>query len=594
MPIDSTILAQEPPRETTLKDYFYIILKRRNIVITFFIVMTSIAVIYNIMSPDVYMAASQVLIQDPVKPMTNMPEAQGMSFGMNYLSTQLEIMKSLSVASSVVEKANLISKYPQFLGLDPKFAAKRLKGMISIKQVGDSRIFYVIAKSVNPSLCADVANGLVDVYVEKNVIASFLLSKDLITKWFPESGGKVKIETIYGKLKELSRDEIIQSLPSVATNPKIVELKAKKENLERDLVRFSKKYTDKYPKVINAKRELQLTKDEIKSTTDSIVDEIKDAMSGKFQTSNIKIIEYADTPSAPVGPKRTRNVILVTVMALFVGCTLAIFVDYLDNTVKTQEDVENHIRLPYLGYIPLIRGPQGAKKKPGELNYIIVNPDEHKSSLMEALRNIRTSIIFSAPPDSLKSILITSALPEEGKSTVAVNLAIAIAADGTRTLLLDGDMRRPKLHKILGMKNTIGLSNYLTSKISINDVLQDTNFKNVKIVSCGPIPPNPSELFSSYRMKELLDEAKTKFDRILFDGAPIFGIADSVILAKALDGVIQVIRFGKVNWDIANKSKERLQSLGVKITGVIINGVDIRKESYYYKYYDYSYHKYYE
>ncbi|MBI5144494.1 MAG: polysaccharide biosynthesis tyrosine autokinase [Candidatus Omnitrophica bacterium] len=584
MPIES-ISIQEPVQETTLKDYFYIILKRKNIVISFFAVIAAIAAIGNITSPDLYMASSQVLIQDPMKPLTDMPEAQGVSFGMEYLNTQIEIMKSISVASAVVEKLDLVSKYPKAFGQSPKEAAKRIKGMISIKQVGDSRVFYVIAKSTNPNLSAEVVNALVDVYVEKNVIASFLMSKDLVAKWFPEEDtGRLKIETIYGKLKGLSRDEIIQSLPSVATNMKIIELKSKKGKLEQDLARYATKYTERYPKVINAKKELQLIKDEMKNATEAIVNEIKDMVGGKFQTSNIKIIEYADVPQAPVGPKRMRNFILAAVMALFVGCGLAIFVDNLDNTVKTQEDVERHIRLPYLGYVPLM----------SIKDYIIVDPNEHKSSLMEALRNIRTSIIFSSPPDTLKSILITSAIPQEGKSTISINLAIAIAADGTRTLLVDGDMRRPSLHKILGLNNSSGLSNYLTSKMPIDDIIQETKFQNLKFISCGPIPPNPSELFGSYRMKELLNEAKAKFDRVLFDGAPIFGISDSVVLAKALDGVIQVIRFGKISWDMVNKAKNRLQNLGVKITGVIINGVDIKKESYYYKYYDYTYHKYYE
>lgn len=576
---------QEPAKEMTLRDYFYILLKRRNIIITFFAVVATIAAIINISSPDVYTTSSQVLIQDPMKPVKDMPEAQGISFGMEYLNTQLEIMKSISVASSVVEELDLTTKYPQIFGLDPKGAAKRIKGMISIKQVGDSRVFYAICKSTNSNLSAEVANALVDVYVEKNIIASFLMSKDLVEKWFPgERGGRLKLETLYGKLGGLSRDEMIQSLPTVAMNPKIIELKTKKEKLEQDLTRYAKKYTDRHPKVINAKRELQIIKEEMKNAVEAIVNEIKDAMSGKFQTSNIKIIEYADVPQAPTGPKRLRNFILISIMALFIGCSLVIFVDYLDNTVKTQEDVERHIKLPYLGYVPLVKD----KKK------IVANPDEHKSSLMEALRNIRTSIVFSAPPDLLKSMLVTSALPQEGKSTISVNLAIAIAADGTRTLLVDGDMRRPSLHKMLDLNNTLGLSNYLTSKISIDDIIQETKFQNLKFVSCGPIPPNPSELFGSYRMKDLLDEAKTRFDRIIFDAAPIFGISDSVVLAKALDGTIQVIRFGKVSWDVVNKSKNRLQGLGVKITGVIVNSVDIRKESYYYKYYDYTYHKYYE
>lgn len=593
MPIESS-LVQEPLPETTLKDYFYIVLKRKNIIISFFAVVAAMSAIANITSPDLYVASSQVLIQDPMKPLTDMPEAQGASFGMEYLNTQLEIMKSISVASAVAEKLNLASKYPKVFSKDPKEAAKKIKGMISIKQVGDSRVFYVTARSANPNLSAEVVNALVDVYVEKNVIASFLMSKDLVAKWFPEEGaGTLKMETIYGKLKGLSRDEIIQSLPSVATNPKIVGLKTKKEKLEQDLTRYAKKYTEKHPKIINTKKELQLTKDEIKDATEVIVNEIKDIVSGKFQTSNIKIIEHADVPQAPIGPKRMKNFILATVMALFVGCGLAIFIDNLDNTVKTQEDVERHIRLPYLGYVPLMKEKKVDKKEVRE-QVLLVDPNEHKSPLMEALRNIRTSIIFSSPPGALKSILITSAIPQEGKSTISTNLAIAIAADGTRTLLIDGDMRRPTLHKILGVTNLLGLSNYLTSKMPLDDIIQETKFQNLKFISCGPIPPNPSELFGSYRMKELLEEAKAKFDRVLFDGAPIFGISDSVVLAKMLDGVMQVVRFGKISWEMVNKSKNRLQNLGVKITGVIINGVDIRKESYYYKYYDYTYHKYYE
>lgn len=597
MPTD-LILGQESAQEPTLKDYFYIVLKRKNIVITLFIIVAIAAAIYNITNPDIYAASAQILIQDPIKPLTNMPEAQPSSLGWqhqaSFLNTQLELMKSISIASSVVEKFDLISKYPELLGKNIRSAAKRIRGMINIKQVRDSRIFYVIVRSTNPRFSADIANGFVDVYVEKNVIATFLSSKDLIAKWFPETDGAAKAENIYGKLKDLSRDEMVQSLPSVITNPKIIELKAKRDNLERNLAAFTQKYTDKHPKVINTQKDLQVLKEEIKATAENIVNQIKDAVSNKYEVSNIKVIEYAEAPRAPIGPKRMKNFLLVTVMGLLTGCALAIFIDYLDNTVKTQDDVEKHVRLPYLGYVPFVKKEQASDKKPTDKVYIIVNPGEPKSSLMEALRNIRTSIIFSAPPDSLKSILVTSALPQEGKSTIVINLAIAFAADGTRTLLVDGDMRRPSLHKAAGLKNSLGLSNYLTSKISLDDVLQDTNFKNLNAISCGPIPPNPSELFNSYRMKELLNEAKARFDRILFDGAPIFGISDSVILAKTLDGVIQVIRFGKVTWDIVNKSKQRLQSLGVKITGVIINGVDISKESYYYKYYDYTYHKYYE
>ena len=589
---NSILIREEQAGEATFQDYFTKIIKRKNIVISFFIITALTAAIYNIRSPDIYASSAQIIIQNPVNPLTNTPQPQRYAYEM-YLASQVELMKSASVINAVVEKLELTSKYPQVLGAATKAAGRKIRGMIGIKQVGDSRVFYVTAESSDPRLCADVANGLVDEYIEKNIMAYFLTSKDLIKKWFPETEEKVKVETIYGKLKALSRDEMVQSLPVVLKDPKMAELRAKKENIERELAAYSKKYTDNNPKVINAKRELQMAREEMRAVSDKIVNDIKDTVSGRFEISNVKVIEYGEVPQAPIGPNRKKNFLFVSLMGLFLAFGLALFIDYLDNTVKTQEDVEKHIKLPYLGYVPLIK-MKDKSSSPLSKDYVVVKPDETKSSLLEALRNIRTSIIFSAPPDVLKSILIASALPKEGKSTVSLNLAVTIASDGARTLLVDGDMRRPNLHKMFELKNMTGLSNYLTSRMKLDDIIQDTKFQNLKFISCGPIPPNPSELFGSYRMKELLDEAKMKFDRVIFDGAPIFGISDSVVLAKALDGVIQVARFGKVTWDIANKSKERLQRLGIKIIGVIINGVDVKRESYYYKYYDYRYHKYYE
>ncbi len=589
MPPES-ISRQETIPEPRLKDYIDILFKRRSVIISFFVAVITISGIYNITRPNIYAASAQILIQDPIKLYTDMPEVQQSIYN---IKSQLEVMKSMSIMASAAERLDLISKYPQILGSDLKTAARRAAGMVNIKQVGESRIFDVSVKTADPNLAAELANGLVDEYIEKDIMTSYLLSKDLMKKINEEK--RTRPGDSFGKPREASKDDIILSLPSVTRNPKIMELKARKEALENKLSAYSQRYTDKHPKVIETKREIQSIREQIKSAANEIVGELKDVTSGKFQVSNVKIIEYAATPQWPIGPNRMKNFLLLTIMAFFTGCSLALVVDYLDNTVKTQDDVERHIKLPYLGYVPLIKEKINITKEGATIpSHIIIKPDEHTSPLLEAFRNIRTSIIFSAPPGALKSMLVTSAFPKEGKSTITFNLAITMANDGSRTLLVDGDMRRPSLHKMSGLENSEGLSNYLTSKISIDKVIQETPYQNLKLITCGPIPPNPSELFSSYRMKELLEEAKTKFDRIIFDSAPIFGISDSVVLAKALDGVIQVIKFGKVTWEMANRSKERLQNLGVKITGIIINGVDTEKESYYYKYYDYHYHKYYE
>ncbi|MFA5146751.1 MAG: polysaccharide biosynthesis tyrosine autokinase [Candidatus Omnitrophota bacterium] len=585
---------EETPREVTFKDYADIVIKRKSVVISFFVMVSFMAALHNITRPNIYSATSQILIQDPSKAFKTAPELQQFSLSTGGLRSQIELMKSASVASAVIEKYDLMSKYPGILGTGLKGAAKAARGMVSINQIGESRVFDVVATSTNPNLCAELANGLVDEYIEKNIVTSFLSSPDMLKKMFPDGDGKTRADAIYGKLRGMSKDEVLQSLPYVVKNPKMAELKEKKSDISKDLALYSAKYTDKHPKVIKAKREIQAVKEEMQALSGNIVSEMKDSMSGRFDISNVKVIEYADVPASPIGPKRLKDFLLISIMAFFGACGVAIFIDYLDNTVKTQEDVEKYVRLPYLGYIPLVKDAPVKGKPVSISDYVVVNPKDRRSNLLESLRNVRTSITFSAPPDALKSILIASALPKEGKSTIALNLAIVVAGDGSRTLLVDGDMRRPSLHKMVGSHTAKGLSNYLTSKMAIEEAVVETRFENLYFMPCGPIPPNPSELFGSYRMKELLDEAGKKYDKIIFDGAPIFGISDSVVLAKALDGVIQITRFGKVTWDMANKCKQRLQNLGVKMIGVIINGVDTRKESYYYKYYDYRYHKYYE
>src|SRR3989338_3317236 len=301
-----TLIREEQAEEPTFQDYFTKIIKRKNIVITFFIITALTAAIYNIRSPDIYASSAQIIIQNPVNPLTNTPQPQRYAYEM-YLASQVELMKSASVINAVVEKLELTSKYPQVLGADTKAAGRKIRGMISIKQVGDSRVFYVTAESSDPRLCADVANGLVDEYIEKNIMAYFLTSKDLIKKWFPETEEKVKVETIYGKLKALSRDEMVQSLPVVLKDPKIAELRAKKEKQERELASYSKKYTDKHPKVISAKRELQMAREEMKAASNKIVNDIKDTVSGRFEISNVKVIEYGEVPQAPIGPNRKKK-----------------------------------------------------------------------------------------------------------------------------------------------------------------------------------------------------------------------------------------------------------------------------------------------
>jgi capsular exopolysaccharide synthesis family protein len=261
--------------------------------------------------------------------------------------------------------------------------------------------------------------------------------------------------------------------------------------------------------------------------------------------------------------------------------------DYLDNTIRSQEDVEKYIKLPYLGHVPSVKD-----KSKDEYEKRVVVYSAPESSLAEAFKNIRTGIVFSAPPENLKVILVTSTIPSEGKTLVSVNLAATTALDGNKVLLIDADMRRPTIHNTFKVENTVGLSNYLTRDVPLENVMNKTFIDNLTFINAGPTPPNPSGLLSSFRMEQLLKEAKEKFDRIVIDAPPLVGVSDSLILSKLVSGTLLVIRFGTASRDVIARAKQCLQEVNSNIIGVVLNDVNIEKEVYYSKYYHY-YSRYY-
>lgn len=283
-------------------------------------------------------------------------------------------------------------------------------------------------------------------------------------------------------------------------------------------------------------------------------------------------------------PRTGLNISLALILGLFTGCGLAFFLDYLDNSIKTQEEIEEYIGLPFLGHVPTIK----AKGKDKLAKDIFTHTDP-KSTVAEAFKSIRTGIVFSSSREPLKSILITSAGPVEGKTTVAINLAITLAHGDSRVLLVDSDMRRSCIHKALGLDDSSGLSNYLAAQTDFDSIVQKTDVENLSAVACGPRPPNPAELLGSPKLEEFIAEAKDRFDRIIFDSPPVMVVTDGLVLAKAVDGVIQVIQFGKTSRDIVERDKQKLQDSRTKIIGAVLNNVDIEREGYYYPYYYHYY-----
>jgi capsular exopolysaccharide synthesis family protein len=333
---------------------------------------------------------------------------------------------------------------------------------------------------------------------------------------------------------------------------------------------------------------------------------------GGLRTSNIKVVDRALVPRAPFTPNVKRNLLMALVVGLFGGLGLVFLVEYLDNTVKGPEDVEKLVKLPSLGVIPFLTADGGRKKgdpyggyrsygtepdKPGpaapEVREIeLINHLYPKFSIAEDYRTVRTSILFSHADSTPKTIAFTSTLPQEGKSATISNLAVSFAQLEGRVLLIDADLRKPRLSKIFNLRNATGLSSYLAGKASFDEVVQKTSIENVWTIPSGPHPPNPAELLNSKRMRELLAQAKDEFSVVLLDTPPVLAVIDPVIVSSLADSTVFVVRAGKTTRQSLQRAVEEVRKSKADIIGVVFNEVRIGRQGIgtpFYHYYQYEY-----
>jgi polysaccharide biosynthesis transport protein len=321
--------------------------------------------------------------------------------------------------------------------------------------------------------------------------------------------------------------------------------------------------------------------------------------------NNIHVVDYAISPDEPVGPGRMRVVVLALVLSLGFGMAFAIFLEYLNDTVRSTEDVEKMLRLPTLAVIPAIGDlkatgrrllPGGAKKDANwrNSNELLLDADA-RSPLAEAYRHLRTSVLLSTAGRPPKTLLITSSVPSEGKTTTAVNTAISLAQTGAKVLVIDADMRRPRLHSLFDVEKRLGLSSILSNEMSeaeIFSMIEQHEQSGLYLLTAGPIPPNPAELIGSEQMRALIGKLEPTFNHIIIDSPPIASFTDGVLIASIVDGVLLVVHGGKSTRDVVRRSQQLLHDVGAKIFGVVLNNVHLRPHDYYYyqSYYQQSYY----
>jgi len=349
------------------------------------------------------------------------------------------------------------------------------------------------------------------------------------------------------------------------------------------------------------KREAEATK----TLYDGLMTKLKEtAISQGLRSSNIRVVDPAMIPSFPARPAKTRNISLAFLVGLVGGIGLALLREYLDNTVKTPDDIETLARLPSLAVVPQFAGSNGTAKKQRLINGIATNGHEKrielvaqhlpKSQMSEAFRALRTSILLSQADHPPQVILVTSALPREGKTTAAANLAVTLAQLGDRTVLVDADLRKPGVGRLLnlGSGNFAGLSSYLAGVSSLDLVtVQHPAIPNLAAIPTGPLPPNPADLLSSHKFAEAITELRTKYKFIVIDSPPVMAATDAVILSVQTDGVLLVVRSGETPKEAFTRTRDLLNSVKCHILGVVLNAVDSSSPDYYYsyRYYPYSY-----
>lgn len=319
--------------------------------------------------------------------------------------------------------------------------------------------------------------------------------------------------------------------------------------------------------------------------------EKESSLAAHLKTNNVYILDRAQLPEAAIRPNPLTVCGGALVVGLLLGLGLAFLLDMLDSSIKTQEDIETRMHLPFLGIVPRIQAAERENLKgPPEL-FI---HDKPKSPIAECCRSIRTSLMFMSPDKPLRKILVTSGEPQEGKSMTAVNLSITLAQSGQRVLLIDTDMRRPRIHKIFKLPMLTGFSSLVAGEGTIEGAVRGTEVPNLSVIPCGPIPPNPSELLHSERCKTVLAELCERFDRVVLDSPPLAVVTDAAILSQLCDGTVLVAKSGKTSRELLARERKMLVDIKSNILGCVLNDLDLaNRTGYGYRYYHYRYGQYY-
>ena len=670
-----------------LRHYWRVILERRWLVITAFISVFVLCLIYLFKATPIFQALTRLQINREADNVLNIKEALSLDMReVDYLQTQYKNLQSRTLIESVIKQLDL-EKDPRYAKQPDK--AKAVLDDITIAPIRLSRLVDAKVEHPNAKTAADMANKLAELFIKRNTdqkmakltdayfylkqeaesLATNVTKSDFDLHKYREDKKMISLEEsqniVLQALRQAQADldkasseaaateslakkvqqmldsgMSLDTIPEVNQDPLIQAMKRDLAVRNGELANLRERYLDPHPNVQSVLKEIAAKGKAIQEQSLKVIESFKNAatlaetkketlsaelgkktkeafelsrlrvdydvlsrevdknkrlfdlvlsrtkemdLMGKDPSQNILIIDVAAVPVKPIKPRIVLTLVLGVLGGLAVAIGLAFFVNYLDDSIKSQDDVETYLRLAFLGYVPNI-------KTNSVLERDLQSHLHPQSNAAEGFRTIRAAITLAPKADRFRVLAVTSTIPSEGKSLVGSNLAVVTAQTGLKTLLVDADLRRPSVHKAFQLQSPIGLSSYLTEKVNrVDEFIHTTEVPNLDVVCCGAVPSSPSELVGSKRMVQFLQEVRTRYDRVILDCPPVSAVSDPLVIASMCDGVVFVTKFNKIRREHARKSIRRVQDAGIHILGVVLNDIDFEgRDSYYYSYYYYQ------
>jgi len=513
--------------ESGLNRYLDIFLRRRWVALSVWLSAIIVTALITFNIRPVFRASALLVIEKELgNNMTDQggPMLEGGSD--DYYQTQCKLIKSEALLKVVYERLS-----PKDVSeLSGVYGYSNLISAVTVVPVPRSRLVYVNADSYSPRLSAKIANTVTEVFIEQN----------------------------------LSNYE---SLPAVVNNVRIRQLNQKFSNLQGEIAEVSWRYTPKHPRVLSMTTYLQSLQKQIKTETDKVIKNLKKDLSGRLTGNNIRLIDAAVPPLGPIKPRKIFNILLAVIGGMILGFCAAVLVEFIDQSVRTQGDVEGKTGLTFLGAVPFV----SQVKNQSPYNHLLLR--EH-SPISGSIRNLFTMVDFAKVGGKGKALVITSSVQGEGKTYIASNLAAAIAQAERKVLIVDGDLRHSALHKVFRLSNSKGLSDFLAGGSNADDLrllIQSTDVKNLSVLTCGPRPPNPAELLNTPRLSALLTWACEDYDYVIVDCSPIFPASDTLLLGKHVNNCIFVTVFGKTRIPLIKTAVKQMLDSGLNVLGMVVN-----------------------